>query len=472
MNMLAFISDPQSKAPIYHQLYAFIKGEIQSGKIGYNSRLPSKRKLSAYLQLSQNTIQAAYDQLIEEGYVAPVARKGFYVCEIENIVHFEGLVKYQQVSEEPAPSRAEYDFSYQKVDMPSFPFNVWRKLAREVINEYDPELIALGDPQGHSELRHSIAAYLHHSRGVSCSPAQIIISAGTEFLMQILIQLFGKKVVYGLENPGYEKLNQVFKSSRAKFTTLDIDSGGMKLSEILQDRADILCITPAHQFPSGEIMPINRRMQILNWANAARDRYIIEDDYDSEFKYSGRPIPAMQGLDSQEKVIYLGALSKSLSPAIRVSYMVLPPHLLEKYKENLSFINCPVPVIGQKILARFIREGYFERHLNKMRNIYRRKREVLVRSIRLLNCGIKVSGADAGLHMLLQADNGMDEEALVLAALNKGVKVYGISRYYLNKNYRFHPPAVLIGYAALSETDIKKAVNRLGEAWFGLAGPV
>lgn len=466
MEMLTFTTDSNSKNPIYHQLYAFIKAEIQSGRISYNTKLPSKRKLSSYLKLSQNTIQTAYDQLIEEGYAVPIERKGFYVCKIDNIIKLDSQKEYREFDNQFDQPVVEYDFSYHGVDMHTFPFTTWRKLNKEVINEYDKELLQLGDSQGHDSLRRSIAGYLHQSRGVNCSPGQIIISSGTEFLMQILIQLFGRQVIYGIENPGYEKLNLVFKSNQAKFKAVNIDEGGMMLQEIIKSQADILCITPAHQFPSGEIMPINRRVQIINWANEANGRYIIEDDYDSEFKYSGKPIPAMQGLDTGEKVIYMGAFSKSLSPSVRVSYMVLPAHLMKKYIANLSFIICPVPVIEQKVLSRFIEDGYFERHLNKMRNIYRKKREILVRCIAELNCGIEILGADAGLHLLLRANNGMSEEQLVSSALQNGIKVYGISKYYFEKNHIKKPPTILIGYATMTEAEIGSAVTKLYGAWF------
>ena len=405
MDVLTFTIDAHSKIPIYHQLYSFIKSEIQSGRINYNTKLPSKRKLSSYLKLSQNTIQTAYDQLIEEGYVVSIERKGFYVCKVDNIIKLDAQKECGEIDYKYDKPDIEYDFSYNGVDMQNFPFKTWRKLTKDVINEYDKELLQLGDPQGYYSLRNSIADYLHQSRGVNCSADQIIISSGVEFLIQMLIQLFDRDIIYGIENPGYEKLNLVFASNHAKFKTVNIDEGGMMLEEIIKSNADILCITPSHQFPSGEIMPINRRVQILNWANEASGRYIIEDDYDSEFKYSGKPIPAMQGLDSNEKVIYMGAFSKPLSPAVRVSYMVLPAHLTKKYIKNLSFIICTVPIIDQKVLFRFIQDGYFERHLNKMRNIYKRKREILVKNIIELNCGIEVIGADAGLHLLLRVNN-------------------------------------------------------------------
>jgi GntR family transcriptional regulator/MocR family aminotransferase len=466
MDVLTLAIDTDSKTPIYEQLYSFIKSEIQSRRIIYNTKLPSKRKLAVYLNISQNSVQAAYDQLIEEGYVVSKERSGYYVSKIDNIIKLGVREAYSKTENSRSQTEAKYDFSYHGVDMQTFPFSIWRKLTRDVIDEYDSELLKIGDSQGHSSLRGSIAEYLYQSRGVNCLPEQVIISSGTEFLFQILIQLFDRGSIYGIENPGYEKLNLQFSSNGLMFNPVNIDDEGMILEEIIKSKANIICVTPAHQFPSGIVMPINRRIQILNWANGCKDRYIIEDDYDSEFKYSGKPIPALQGLDTNEKVIYMGAFSKSFSPAIRVSYMVLPMHLLEKYYENLSYIICPVPMVIQKVLFKFIQNGCFESHLNKMRNIYKRKRELLVRSIYELNCGIEVSGAEAGLHLLLKVNNGMTEEQLISSALLNGVKVYGISKYYFDKKHIGKSPLILIGYAAMNEREICEAVRLLYETWF------
>lgn len=466
MNMLTFTIDLDNSIPIYHQLYNYIKSEIQSGNIAYNTKLPSKRKLSSYLKISQNTIQAAYDQLIEEGYVISIERKGFYVCKLDNIVKIKTSNRNNLIYSKDNSKSIKFDFSYNGVDMATFPFSTWRRLTKDAINEYDEELVKLGDSQGNINLRNSIAEYLRQSRGVNCTAEQIIISSGTEYLFQILIQLFDEDRVYGIENPGYEKLNLLFNSNRANFKAIKIDSMGMILEEIIKSNANILCITPSHQFPSGSVMPINRRIQLLNWANEKDKRYIIEDDYDSEFKYYGRPIPALQGLDSNGKVIYMGAFSKSLSPSVRISYMVLPEKLLNRYLEKLSFIICPVPSIEQKVLHRFIHDGYFERHLNKMRNVYKKKRELLVGKITEIDKEIEIIGADAGLHLLLRINNGMTEDDLVEAAFNAGIKVYGISKYYVDKSYLEEEPTVLLGYASMTEEKIVQAVEILNKAWF------
>ncbi len=460
---LTFQIDTEDSKPLYQQLYQFVKSEIQAGKIGMKEKLPSKRKLSVSLGLSQNTIQSAYDQLIQEGYVTPSERRGFYVNRIENLARLDGALP-AAAEEQKAEAHARYDFSYTGVDPDCFPYALWRRLYKETVDENDRGLLLLGESQGRFELRAAIAGYLHQSRGVACEAGQVVLGSGTEFLLQILILLFGQESVFGIENPGYERLGQQFGSNHVQYRPIDIDGGGMVPQKIEESGAGILCLTPAHQFPSGEIMPISRRVQILNWANAQSGRYVIEDDYDGEFKYSGKPVPALQGLDQGGKVIYMGAFSKSLSPAVRVSYMVLPEALLNEYRRSLSYMICPVPGIEQKMMARFIAEGYFERHLNRMRTIYKKKRELLVECIKAMRCPARILGADAGLHLLVRVENGMTEERLLGCAESAGVKVYGISGYYIGGR-RAGAPHILLGYASLAEKDIARAVEVLDGAW-------
>lgn len=453
-----------TQTPLFEQLYAFIKGEISRGDFSPNERLPSKRKLAASLNCSQNTVQAAYNQLVDEGYLVSRAKSGYYVAEMD------GLFGIADSREAVSPKKGQppayvHDFNPQGVDFDHFPFSLWRKITKEVINDYDRDLLRTGDPKGYGGLRTSIAKYLHHSRGVNCIPDQIIISSGTEFLLQLLIQLFDASSVYAIENPGYEKLNLLFKSNRAEYVPLPLDAYGIKPETLEKNSADVACITPSHQFPTGRIMPVSRRIQLLNWAYEKPERYIIEDDYDSEFRYSGKPIPSLQGLDRQGKVIYIGAFSKSLSPALRISYMVLPEQLMQQYHEKLSFYICPVPTAEQKILQRFIDEGHFERHLNRMRTLYKQKREILVDEIRSALPGAQVEGASAGLHFTLKINNGMNEQELIRTAGEYRVKVYGISRYYSSLPSDPKGDTLLLGFATLKIDEIHEAVSTLVKAW-------
>ena len=456
--------DKESSTPLFEQLYTHIKEEITGGHFVQNEKLPSKRRLAVSLQCSQNTIQAAYNQLVDEGYLKAKPKSGYYVAALDGVLTLDAKKPVISDSQNQIISYI-YDFSHQGVDYECFPFVIWRRLTRDVINENDRDLMRIGHPQGLLELRASIARYLHQSRGVNCAPEQIIISSGTEFLLQLLIQLFDNAAVYAIENPGYEKLSMIFRSNKASVAAVSLDENGMLPDELEKSGANVVCVTPSHQFPTGSIMPVTRRIQMLNWAYEEPDRFIVEDDYDSEFRYSGKPIPSLQGLDHQCKVIYIGAFSKSLSPALRISYMVLPESLIKLYSEKLNFYICPVPTIEQKVLQLFIDEGHFERHLNRVRNLYRRKREALVTAIHDTMPRAEIHGTSAGLHCTLCVSNGMSEQELIDAARLQGVKVYGLSRYYSVSSNRGDRP-LLIGFATLKISEILDAVGRLKKAWF------
>ncbi|HHT96429.1 MAG TPA: PLP-dependent aminotransferase family protein [Clostridiales bacterium] len=464
MNIITIMLDKKSSTPLFEQIYSHIKFEILNGNYIFNTKLPSKRKLADHLKCSQNTVQAAYNQLVSEGYLVSKQRSGYYVCKLDGILNISNK-KNTKINSNSDKSKYKYHFSYHGVDLENFPFITWRRINRDSINEFDQDFFKAGHPQGLYELRESICHYLRSSRSVKCIPEQIIISSGTELILQLLIQAFNESSVFGLENPGYERLSLLFKSNNRQYKAIPLDKDGMILSSLERSAADIISITPSHQFPTGNIMPINRRIQLLNWANQSPNRYIIEDDYDSEFKYSGKPIPSLQGLDNYGKVIYIGSFSKSLSPSMRISYAVLPQELLNEYKENLNFYICPVPYLEQKILHTFISEGYFERHLNKMRNIYKKKREALVLAIKELLPNADISGENAGLHIILNPNNGLTETELVLRAKLKGVKVNALSQYYINKDTRPSETQLLLGFASLSEKEIYKAVNLLYDAW-------
>ncbi len=464
MNELTLRLNKDAPEPLFKQLYAHIKQEIISGNFARNEKLPSKRRLASSLQCSQNTVQAAYNQLVDEGYLVSRAKSGYYVAELDGILNID-QVHQDASADKNQPATYTADFSHQGVDFECFPFSTWRKITKEIIHEYDRDLLKTGDPKGYPKLRAGIARYLHHSRGVNCSPERIIISSGTEFLLQLLIQLFDKDFVYAIENPGYEKLPMIFKSNRVEYRFVTLDENGMRPDELEKSLANVACITPSHQFPTGHIMPVSRRIQLLNWANEKSNRYIIEDDYDSEFRYSGKPIPSLQGLDQGGKVIYIGAFSKSLSPALRISYMVLPEKLLGNYNEKLNFYICPVPTIEQKTLQRFMDEGHFERHLNRMRNLYKQKREMIVSAIRKMLPDASIEGTTAGLHLVLRVGNGMSESELIQKAKECGVKVYGISRYCSEPISDEHQNALILGFATLKVNEISDAVSLLKIAW-------
>ena len=459
------LMDKGEHSPIYLRLYEYFRDEITSGNLLENEKLPSKRCLATHMQCSLNTVQAAYNQLIDEGYILPKARSGYFVAAVQNIVFPQCAEKQEDIAEDPA-ERFLYNFSLHGIDADGFPVKIWRKLCNTIICTDNSELFRESNFQGLIRLRSGIARYLHDSRGVICSPKQIIISSGTDYLLQQLIQLFDYDYTYAIENPGYEKLALLFSSNRAKYVPVRVNKNGIDIEQIEKSQVNVVCITPTHQFPLGSIMPINRRVQLLNWAYDKPDRYIIEDDYDSEFRYIGKPIPSLQGLDHKGRVIYIGSFSKSLSPSLRISYMVLPAQLVEDYQRKMSFTICSAPAVEQEILSRFIENGFYDSHLNRMRKIYRQKRETLVAAIQKMLPNAVIIGANAGLHLILKVNNGMEGDRLVETAKEKRVLIFDISRFFCDAPPANYRDAVALGFATLKENEIIPAIALLNEAWF------
>ncbi|MDA2007736.1 PLP-dependent aminotransferase family protein [Bacillus cereus] len=452
-----------SKKALYVQLYEYIKKEIKDGTISAFTKLPAKRKLADYLQVSKNTIEAAYEQLLAEGYIESISRKGYFVCKFEQMMDVEG----SEAEVEEIPFREgnyTFDFTQTGVDTNTFPFTTYRKLINDVWQPHNNDLLFLGHPQGELSLREEIASYLYESRGVRCSASQIVLGAGTQILVKLLFQLL-KGSNYAVENPGYHRKMVVFEQGEERVQMLSLDRDGICMADLENSDANVVFVTPSHQFPYGMIMPITRRTQLLQWAKKAEDRYIIEDDYDSEFRYSGKPIPALQGLDTDGKVIYMGTLSKALLSSLRMSYIVLPKNLIKKYQKEYLFYTQSVSRMDQEVIRKFLNEGYWEKHIHKMRVVYRKKRDRLVFEIeKYFSNHVEVIGEDSGLHILLKVHNGMREEELIKEATKYSIKIYPVSTYY--KADTAPENVVLLGFAILSEEEIEQAVQLLNIAWF------
>lgn len=464
MDVLSCHLDRTSNIPIYEQLYLYIKKEIIAGRILYGTKLPSKRKLADFLKISQNTVETAYEQLTAEGYVGSYPRKGYFVLAYEEL---EYVQTSEQIKETTKTTQVtyKYDFHPSAIDTENFPFSSWRKYAKNTITKENHHLLQLGDSHGEMDFRQEIAHYLYHARGVQCSSEQIIVGAGSEILLQQLLLLFDEKTIYGVEDPGYHLILRILKHFPNEVHPLEVDEEGVKIETIFHKGIDVVYITPSHHFPYGTVLSVNRRNKLLKWALSEKNRYIIEDDYDSEFRYSGKSIPSLQSMDHSEKVIYLGAFSKSLMPSIRISYMVLPKLLLEKYKEKLSFFHTSsVSRIDQHILTQFLKEGDFEKHLNRMRKIYRRKLEKVIELLKPYHELLSIIGEHSGFHIVLVVNNGMSEEELVQKASEAALKIYPLSSYSLEKK-SVDLPKIILGYAGIPENELEEAVQLLLESW-------
>ncbi|WP_033826463.1 MocR-like pyridoxine biosynthesis transcription factor PdxR [Bacillus andreraoultii] len=463
MEMLSIHLERNQETPLYEQLYLYIKKEIAIGNITFGERLPSKRKLANFLSISQNTVETAYEQLVAEGYVESIPRKGYYVLAYEDLEYVRQEVK-KDIKVNKNEEQIIYNFHPGWVDTEHFPFERWRKYAKQIMANENHHYLLLGDRQGEYDLRSEISQYLFQARGVHCHPNQIIIGAGLEILLQQLIMLLDKRTIYGVEDPGYHVISHILKKFQNEVFPLEVDEEGVNVKEIEAGNIDVVYVTPSHHFPYGSILSVNRRIKLLNWASAKENRYIIEDDYDSEFRYSGKSIPSLQSMDQNGKVIYLGTFSKALMPSIRISYMVLPDRLIKKYTTELNFYQCSVSRLDQVLLTEFMRNREFEKHLNRMRKIYRRKLELVLNLFKPYENQITVFGAHSGFHLVLAVNNGMNEEELVERALNARLKVYPVSNYSMIKRVDL-PPKIVIGFAGIREADLQKAMTMLLNCW-------
>lgn len=462
MNMLTCHLERDSEIPLYEQLYNFIKKEIMEGRITYRSKLPSKRKLADFLKISQNTIEQAYDQLVAEGYIEAKPRKGYFVLASEDLEYVQPARTVPEYQFEKKQIR--YDFHPSRIDTEHFPFAKWRKYAKDIITKDNQELLLMGDAQGELHLREEIATYIYQARGVQCSVDDIILGAGIETLLQQFILLMGDSATYGVEDPGYHVMARMLKHYPNKVYPLKVDNDGVRIDELERTPIDIMYVTPSRQFPFGSVLSANRRIKLLNWATEKDNRYIIEDDYDSEFRYTGKSIPSLQSLDQSERVVYLGTFSKSLIPSIRISYMVLPKHLMKLYKNKLSYFQCSVSRIDQHILAQFMKEGDFERHLNRMRNVYRRKMQTTLATLEPYQDFVEVIGDLSGFHVVLKIKNGMSEATLVEKAYQADLKVHPLSLYVMEEQFGSEP-IILLGFASIPESELEEAIQLLMECW-------
>lgn len=427
---------------LYMQIYEYFKNEIINGTYKANTKLPSKRNLAKEYNISLNTVDNAYSKLLEEGFIYSKERQGFFVSDVGELYVLDSKPIHITKEEE----NIEYDFSYSGVSE-EFPYKIFKKISSNIFDNKD--ILEKVDYQGYLPLRTQISEYLDKSRGFKADPSQIVISSGSEYLFQIIFKLISGK--FGIEDPGYNMLSNIMDTNDINYEFIPVDENGMDLTKLKKSKSDFCVITPAHQFPTGVIMNMQRRVELLNMKKI---KYVIEDDYDSEFKYSKRPVPALKSIDVNDKVIYIGSFSKSISPSFRVSFMVLPFNLVEKYNKIFKFFICPVSIMVQKMLTTFIETGEFEKHLNRMRKIYSKKRQLLIDMLSERK-DITIRGADAGLHIVLEYPKNYSEEYIVKKAKEKKIKVYGLGSYGTKREI----PSILLGFATLSEEKLKEGVK-------------
>lgn len=465
--MLTYHLKPYDQQPLYEQLYHAVRADIMSGALPGGTRLPSKRQLAANLRVSQITVETAYGQLAAEGYIASAPRRGYFVQEQLAVPVSEPQEPFTPplspifASEETYP----YDFRTDFVDNGCFPFSTWARLSRSVLSEYSSALLRATDPCGAAELREEIVRYLHDFRGINVSPDNILIGAGSEYLMHLVIQLLGRDRVYALENPGYRKLYQIFAVNGVTVRPTPLDKHGLRADALAASDASVVYLTPSHHFPLGTVMTAARRLEILRWASEAPDRYIIEDDYDSEFRLDGRPLPAMQSLGPQQ-VIYIGTFSRGIAPAVRIGYLVLPPALLGAFFSRFGFYSCTVGRIEQQTLCRFLETGQYARHQARLRAAYRRKRDAVCAALleALAPFSPRIENAHTGLHFVLRLACPCTGKALAGAMRRHGVLACPLSAYFHTGRCSEAGPALVLGFGGLAQQDIRPAAQAMARA--------
>ncbi|MGG1252550.1 PLP-dependent aminotransferase family protein [Brevibacillus agri] len=476
----------EDKEALYLQLYRYFRAEIQEGRLPSGTRLPSVRALSGFLQVSKTTVECAYHQLLAEGYIESRERSGFYVVDMEwdgplpehagkKSVPTAGAVgvaaaggRVPHAAEQPEdgqPVSIRYDFHHARVDAEHFPYERWRKYTNQCMQKENRSVLYYGDRQGEPLLREELARYLSRARGVQATPEQIVIGAGTQIMISLLGFLFGPRgQIVAMEEPGYNGVRSVFAHLGFAVCPIRLEEDGIDVEALGKSGARYVYITPSHQDPSGIVMPYAKRLKLLHWANQTGG-YIIEDDYDGEFRYHGRPIPSLQGLDTHGRVIYLGTFSKALLPSIRISYMVLPQELLAIYHEQLADFDQSASRIHQETLALFMKHGDWERHIRKMRTLYRKKHDAMQHILQeQLGPYILLKGQDAGLSMTVEVASDCTALQLAQIAEAAGVRVYPTSHKWMEPQPKALP-AFQFGFGGMTTEEMEAGIRLLQKVW-------
>lgn len=549
--MLTYALNRTARESLYEQLYRALRFDIESGALGAGDRLPSKRAFAKHLGVSVVTVEGAYDQLVAEGYVRAVPRSGFYVQEIgPNLASFsristsaevkvplgdssgaksascrpearisgnDGVEKLEKLARKGAPFCIAHseeglagvspgagrkwlaDFTGATAPEGVFPYAAWARTLRRVLaDESERTVLEASRPQGSPRLRAAIAAHLRGFRGMEVHPDQIVIGSGAQSLYGLLVQLLGRDLVYGVEDPGYPRLTRIYESNDVTVRPIALDGEGPALESLARAGVDVLHCTPSHQFPTGITVPVSRRRSLLEWAqsgvaapkdgaaageargrsvkaSSARPRYLIEDDFDCEFRMAGRPVPPLAALDGAGRVVYANTFSKTLGGAFRIGYMVLPEALAERFRDRLGFYACTVGALEQLTLARFMESGDYERHVNRQRTRYRRLLSALIDALAASSAGdhLHFANAGAGLHFLMEV-RGVEgderggatfEERVARRAAIRGVRLAPLGRYrFTGCEAGWCRPSFMMSFSSVKEETIPEVVGIVSEA--------
>ncbi|WP_434293387.1 PLP-dependent aminotransferase family protein [Clostridium botulinum] len=464
--------------PLYIQIYEAYRSAILSNHLEPNSKLASIMQLKQSLCVSRNTIEMAYLQLLSEGFIYSKSGSGYFVSDLDNyesLDYSNNQSSSKEISIRPieslhlSRSHAKYDFKPGSVEHNQFPFKKWNRVAENIMSLENEEILTYSDPRGESLLRIEISKYLKCSRGVNCHPDQIIIGAGTQTLISLLCFILGKNkpLKVAVEDPGFTAVRKAFEWNDCDIMPISLNNNVFDIS-MLKSKLDCpsaIYLTPSNQHPMGGLLNVSERLSLLNWSKN-KDTYIIEDDYDSEFRYNIHPVPTIFSLDQFEKVIYLGTFSKTLFPAMHIGYIVLPKNIAEEFVEIGCYYNQTASKIHQLTIAEFMKSGYFEQHIRKMRTLYAKKHKKIVDSIKnAFGSHAHIIGDHAGVNLALRVNRPYSENDLIQRAKEVGVIVYPISFYHSNQKSTNKHNDIFLGYGHMKLEEIEQGITLLGEAW-------
>jgi GntR family transcriptional regulator / MocR family aminotransferase len=473
MNLTPLINKSDTRSnPIYVQIYNYLRLEIEENRLEKSTKLPSIRSFAKHLEVNKNTVENAYQQLEAEGYIMSKQKSGWYVCDLEpeiiEIIRTSGNPQVSRYSDnndtglETVAPVFTYDFRHGKIDARHFPSTIWRRIYTRALRNEKSETLYYGNRQGELKLRREVVRYLYQSRGVNCHASQIVIGSTTQNLLAmltILFKPFGQSIAF--EDPGYDIARIVFQNADYEILPIILEEDGVHINQLYESNAKSIFITPSHQFPYGMILPIKKRMQLLQWANEV-DGFIIEDDYDGEFRFQGHPVPSLQGMDKNDSVIYLGTFSKSLAPAFGIAYLVLPQRFLTMWNEKFFYYNPDVSLIHQEALYIFMQEGHWSRHLKKMRKIYGRKQEQLLYALhKYLPDQIRIKGVASGLHILIEVPNLKVHTSHIVEQANAlHIGIHSTEHNWF-KPEKQQVAQFILGFGGISEENIDEGIRLL-----------
>jgi len=448
-----------SAQPLYDQIFENLRQKIVCGEMKKNSTLKPIRILAEELNVSNNTVNRAYQQLLSEGYISSIPGSGYYVEDIETIPteKFSEKTGKKKKSQQKKVS-FKYDFNFEAIKSDCFPWTKWRKYMQEaMLDEASDGKIAYECNKGNLALRKSLCAYINGSRGVKCDLEQIIICAGTQYAVDIISTILpNEKNIVAFEDPGFNGMRQVFLNKGNTIKGIPMNDAGLDLDILEASDFDVLYLTPSHQFPTGTTTSLTHRLKILDLAEK-KDAYIIENDYDNEFLYGKEPLPSIQSLDQNQSVIYVSTLSKVLSPSLRCAYFVLPHDLLQIYEEKYRYYHSALPTYNQVALANFIKDGHLERHVRKMAFLNRKKCGVFSKlMMQNLRKEVTLFPVPAGSHILITVNGCKNQETFIEKMAEKGLKIYSTKGYWIDQK-KAPENLFMFGYNALEEDRIEEA---------------